>query len=205
MSKTKATIAVLIAVFAVSAIASASASAFTSFMAEKYPGMVFAKNTKEGEFKIGSTKVNCKTAEFESGTISAATSELKMKAKYSGCTAFGFIGATVTMGTCEYNFHASGVVDIVPSGCGPIKIEAGECVVTVGSQTGLKEVVYTNSAPVKTVTVKANVKKVKYTLVKGGFGCPSNSTEEAVYTEEALAEGLEGTKPGEKPINILME
>ncbi len=186
------------AVMALTGVASASA---TQFKAETYPVTVkshAAVNIVEGKevtsnqvFKTNAGTVSCEAA-AGSGSANAASEWMKIKVSYSKCTAFGFIGATINMGTCEYEFHTNGTVDIVPSGCKvTITVSGSSCVVEVPSQTGLKTVSYENkgTGTTRTIREKTNVTGITYTqnaFCSGGSGTFSNGE----YTGENEVEGF---------------
>jgi hypothetical protein len=180
----------LAAVFAITAVAAASASAFTTFKAAKYPVEVKASQIGTNIFEIGTSKVECTTAAFV-GTATADASSIVVHPTYSGCTAFKFVGATVTTTGCNYELFASGKVSIVCETGKKIEIVAGSCTVKVGAQVGLEEVSYKDIAgPPKEIEVTNKVAKIAYESNKG-TGCPPNNTEEAKYTGKEKAKGVE--------------
>jgi hypothetical protein len=185
----------LVALMALGAMSVSSASAALLFFeCDKYPCLTEA-NVTGGKFTIGTTEVTCTGGSFKSEEEKARSETLLLLASYKSCTAFGFVGATVNMNGCDYTFHTVGTADVGPAGCGPIKIEALECEVTVAAQSGLSSVEYINKVEggKMVVEVKANVKKIKYKIAKGlgTFGCPGEG-EEAVYKETTTAKGLSG-------------
>ena len=116
MSKKRKVLGVLVvAALAISAFgASASgASAATEFRAATSPVKVTADQTTTNVFTVDGTEVKCTTAHFATeGEIAAPSATLLVHPEYSGCTAFGFVGATVKTTGCNYNLHAAGSVDI---------------------------------------------------------------------------------------------
>ncbi len=196
MSKKRKVVGLLVvAALAISAFgASASgASAATEFRAATSPVKITADQTTTNVFSVDGTKVECTTAHFATeGEIAAPSTTLLVHPEYSGCTAFGFVGATVKTTGCNYNLHAAGTVDIVCSSGNSIKIEAATCKAEVGSQSGLSSIAYTNSNPLATVTVTPNVSKIKVTKTEDGFLCPLNGTgtvENGTYTGAVKASG----------------
>lgn len=184
-------------------LTSIASAALLLFVAEQYPVMLLAHQSEANDFEIGSSKVECTTALFSSGSISGPTEEVLVHPSYSGCTAFGFVGATVKTEGCNYILHISGVVDIECETGKKIEIVASTCTVKVPAQTGLKEVGYSNIAgPPMEVNVEDKVTKIAYESNKG-FGCPPNNTEEATYKGSENTEGLVPGKPSEK-IGVLI-
>jgi hypothetical protein len=105
---------------------------------------------------------------------------------YSGCTAYGFVGAKVEVNGCHYRFHVGhnsaadaykGLVDLIcpvnPKKA-DLEIVANTCTVKIPQQSGLSKVEYINMTEVspKDVTVKANVKEIKLNVTASGFLCP---------------------------------
>lgn len=183
----------IIAACALGAVAASSASA-TKFKCTSYPCMVLAPVTG-GSFVVEGTEVKCTGGEFSSGTLTADSESLLVTPIYSSCKAFGFVGATVNMNGCNYEFHTNGTVDIEPSGCGPIKITASTCETQVKSQTGLGTVAYDNTEEAGAMVVKvlAKVTGIDATTTKSGIGCPKTGlVSNATYTETATTKGLNG-------------
>jgi hypothetical protein len=103
---------------------------------------------------------------------------------YSGCTAFGFLGATVHPNGCTYQFHLTSntvspytsTVDVVcPAGKSIEVTGAFGCVTTVGSQNGLTGVTLTNNGTKTTRDLKVGL---KVTGVHGvaSANCPAPGT-----------------------------
>jgi hypothetical protein len=184
----------LCALLALTAVVASAASA-ANYTASSYP------TTGTGESALGNDtftteagKVECQS-HFE-GTLSAASKELTVKAKYTSCRAFGFLSATVSMGSCDYLFTEptgsadsySAKVDVkCTKSTEPITITAGTCKTTVGEQTPGGSVAITNETAAGDVKVKSNVTGIKYTVTEDGFGCPFNGTgakEGATYIQD---------------------
>lgn len=205
-----AAIAALVAVAALGA-STAAANSPGIFEAEAYPVTIKASQTVKHVFKVNSGSTECTAAEFE-GTAAAASGELNVMAKYTGCTAFGG-AATVEMRGCEYKFHAgnetavnvhAGTVDVVSKAgknCAtePIRVQAATCTVTVGPQNGLGALTFTNlnpgqfglgGPPFAEVEVGINVSGITYTEAVGCLvpGTHNNGT----YTGKALVKGFNG-------------
>ncbi len=184
----------IVAVVALSALTAASASAFTEFVAKPASQKVTAGQTKAHKFTIGSASVECKKAEFTGETSLEKFTAIEFNASYGECTAFGFVGSNVKMNECKYNLHISGAVDVKCTGTKKIEIEVnngGPCIISVGSQNGLKNGTYTNVIGKNgraSVEDKFNIKKIVYSSNGKGLGCPGNG-QEAVYEGASVAEG----------------
>jgi hypothetical protein len=172
-----------VAVLALTAV-SASAASATNYTASAYPTTGTGTSALGNDvFTTEGGKVEC-ASHFE-GTLTKASPELTVKAKYTSCKAFGFVNATVDMGTCDYLFTepVGGVapVDVTctttasePKVVDPITITAGTCKVTIGAQKTSGGATITNTGT--DVTVQANVSGVGYNVVTDGFGCPFAGT-----------------------------
>jgi hypothetical protein len=182
------------AVLALTAMMVSAASA-ASYTASAYPATATGSNTKGSEvFTVEHGKVEC-DSHFE-GSLSAASSTLTVKPKYTSCEALGFLEGTVNMEGCDYLFHAtsttSSTVDVVCTS-GSIKITAGTCRFEVKGQTGLKSVGTTNSGG--SVIAKPNVSGIAYTVTQDGFLCPFTGTGNktgATYTGEVTLSRVGG-------------
>ncbi|HEU5253928.1 MAG TPA: hypothetical protein VFU16_11455 [Solirubrobacterales bacterium] len=105
MKLTKIAIA-LVAVLAMSALTASAASANYQSSA----ATVDLEGNQNGKhaFKVDGQAVECNVAKFTRNGLETPANEVsKVVASYSNCTAFGFAGASVTMGSCTYNFDAT--------------------------------------------------------------------------------------------------
>ncbi len=191
----------IVAVLVFGAYAS-SAFALENFEAKTYPVLAKAVQKTVNVFKVGSSPaVECETASFmgqEPMFIPGPTKSLLLNATYGKCKAFGF-AAEVTILGCLYlvmlNGTSTGTVDIKNSGSTKsceekpitIKVPTTGCELTVGVQSGLSGVTFTNES---NGTVVANFKltKVAYKVTKSGVGCPKEG-EESTYSGEVTGSG----------------
>ena len=193
----------LVAVFAMSAVVASAASAST-FHAAKYPVTLSGSQSSTHVFSASGTSVSCEKATF-AGEASADSSAVTIHPSYSGCTAFGFVGATVNTEECNYVFHSgattneaeqiyAGTTDITCPTGQSIKITASTCALEVKAQTGLSSVSLDNNAN-GTETVGANVEKIANTVTKDGFLCPLKGTgnfTDGKYTGNTEVKGTNG-------------
>ena len=168
------------AVFAMSAVMAAGAQA-AKFTASAYPANGSGGQTTEHIFHVQGQTVKCKTATFK-GTLNAASSEITITPHYTECTAFGFIGATIDMNSCDFLFTTDavsttvGTVHVLCSKANDsITITAGGCVVHIPPQTPtVNKVEYKNQSGGVLVTSKA---EGIHSNVTSGFGCTLASKE----------------------------
>jgi hypothetical protein len=154
------------------------------FTAGKYPALVHGENAA-GVLKLTTEggSVQCKNTYF--GEMFAASSIQDLLVFYEGCSAFGFAEATVNPEGCGFRLHGQEITakdeyngrltvkcsDATES----IKITAGTCKVEVKEQgvlSSVKLIDDTAAAPVENVTLKPEVKNLKYTVTQDGIGCP---------------------------------
>jgi len=187
------------AMLAMTAMA-ASAQA-VEFHAASAPVTITGEQEEPHVFTANAGAISCNNANFH-GEQEVTTSEtLTITATYGNCTFLGVFGVPVKMNGCDYVFHAVGTADVVcPSGS-VITFEASGCKVSIGSQSGLSEIVYTNLGEEgsKDVTVKPNVTGITYTqtglLCPGGQGTFNDGKYErgatTVVGEDALEEHID--------------
>jgi len=176
----------LVAVLAMSAWATASASAFTKFASV---GNVNVAVTADQEasaqhvFTVDSATVKCTTAHFATmGEVTSPAATIEVHPEYSGCTAFGFVNASVETKGCDYVLHASGTVDIVQGAgtetCNRILVHGGTCTVEIkpiAANTGLGTASYENLTGGK-VKILANVSGITVNKTEDGVLCPLSGT-----------------------------
>ncbi|HEX5712077.1 MAG TPA: hypothetical protein VFX85_02050 [Solirubrobacterales bacterium] len=201
MRKAKMLGLALVAMFSMSAVMAAGASADT-LTATQYPWTL--TGTSDGEFKdtltTTSGSVICPHVVYHA-TIGAPIptgARIRVTVNYTdeGCTGFGFPG-TVDMNGCEYSFGVlagtAGDVDLECAGANEVTMTARsagilKCTVHVKTQTDIGGTVkYTNIAGGQ-VTVEANLTGIDYTHTQGtGLGsCPSGSATNGTLVAKAI-------------------
>ncbi len=173
----------LVAVLALTALVGSTAQANENgkFTAATYPSTSSGIDTGTHEFTAAGGSVKCSHGTF-SGTSSEASTTQTITPVYEECTAFGFVGATVTMNGCDYMFHLTGTgaggsyngnVDIVCPTGKEITVDAGPCTIHIPGQNGLGAVTFTNatSGGISDIVNHANVSGIKGSLVKNNFLC----------------------------------
>lgn len=152
------------------------------FTSSAYPAVVTGSNTKGAEtitFEAG--KLEC-AGHFE-GTLPGITTTLTLKPKYTSCSAFGFLEATVNAEGCTYELHSTenveanvrkSHVDVVCPAGQSIKVTAATCKAEVKAQTGLTTVKTTNEGG--KVKLTWEVTGIAYTVTQDGIGCPFAGT-----------------------------
>lgn len=182
-------------------LATAVGTAFaTEFKAAEYPVRVEASQVETTQFKIGSSpSVECTTVRLRNAEpefLSGTSETLLMAATYSGCTAFGFVSAEVSMGGCLYLLMQGGTINIKghvaePAACSkaPIRISISSvgCEITIGEQELTSADSFANVS--RKIETTFHVKKIKYTSNEKGIGCPKNS-QEAEFVGKSLASGF---------------
>jgi hypothetical protein len=165
--------------------------------------------TVTGESAIGNDKFTTEAGSQEckvhyESTSSGLSEQITVKTKYTECKAFGFLSATVTMGSCDYLYKTpagsadswSATVDIkCTNAAEPIRIVSSTCEVTVGEQSPTGSVGITNNTAAGDLSIKSALSGIAYTVLKDGFGCSFNGTGAktgATYTQ-ASAMTLDST------------
>lgn len=189
----------LVAVFAMSAVAAAGASAAEKFVAETSTAKVIAEQTGSAQhvFSVDGTEVKCSSAKFETASeVASPATSITVHPAYTGCTAFGFLEASVTTTGCDYKLFAAGGINVVCSGSNQIVISAATCEAKVPAQEIASGLTYKNEATSpSTVLVGAALSgTVKTNKTKDGFLCPLKGTGEVFgsYTGDTLAKGFNG-------------
>jgi len=182
--KFKAIGTAVVAVLAVNAVMASAAVAEGSYTASKYPTTVTGVSALGNSvFTTEGGTAECVT-HYEAA-VTEPSSQLTTKSLISNCKAFGFVTATVTMGSCDHLFTT-------PTNTGtpgqwtvkihvkctnpaePMWIIAANCELTVGEQSPGGHVIITNTAG--EVDVQATVTGINYTVIKDGFLCPFAGT-----------------------------
>lgn len=210
MKLTKIGVALVAALAMMAVVASAASAA--KFQASTYPNMTTASQVGEHVFKVDGQSVKCTTASFESAEQAEAVESLTVTASYSGCTAFGFVGATVKMNSCDYHFLTptgsgdvyTGGVEVKCTSASIIEINSssafGTCEVRVGAQKPSGGNTYTNStsgANSGKVEISTNVTGIKANVIKDSGICPLSGTGErtnSTYEGSSLASATGGAK-----------
>jgi hypothetical protein len=185
----------LVAVLAMTAVLASAAQATTTFTASESSGTVKATQTTEQVFTTEAGTVKCKTATQEGSFSSKSFTSLEVAPAYKECSAFGFLSATVTPGTCKYKFtgQASGTLATVDIVCpsGDITVTTFGCVIHVEPQTGLNHVLFSNKAG--DVEATATISKVKYTATSGCPNGANGTTSDGTLTGGATVSASKGT------------
>ena len=139
-------------------------------------------------FNIEGSGVECNVAKTE-GTGKDGETWGVMHPTYEGCTAFGFVNATVTTTGCNLEAMATeetstgvfaGELKLACESGKGVVITIGLCEATIGSQTVIEGTKATNmtSAGKMHVQLDSIESPVKTIKTKDGFGCPFNGTGE---------------------------
>lgn len=192
---------------ALTAVAASAAQAAPLFHTETAPATITGSQIGEQIFTTKEGTVTCKKATF-TGTSSVTTTAVQdLAPKYEECTAFGFIGASVTAeGGCVYRFTLvegssppTAKVNVCPTG-GQVKVVGGFCTMTIGNSgnTSLSHIVFSNEGSKTTRDIKANV-TVEGVTYTAGSGCVEPGTfSDGKLTGEATikADNSSGTQQG---------
>jgi hypothetical protein len=184
------------AIFALSAVAVASASA-DEFHGESAPVNFSGSQTTANVFTTNAGTVKCATATFSGTNATTTSSTAELAATYGGCKAFGFLEVPVTMNGCKYKFHlgAATVATTDITGCNAgkkIEVDAPGCVVTVGEQTGLGSITLSNAGAGTSRDINASVAVtgITYTVPAGCILTSAGTFSNGEYTGGATIKGV---------------
>lgn len=168
-----------IAALALAAMTASAASA-ASFTASA-TGTLKGTSTGNQVFTTGGGgSVTCTHAHTTGTITSTQAASQHVTVTYTNCTAFGFLGATVSPAT--YELYANGEVDVENT----ITISVAGCTTTVKPQKGLKSVTYTSAGG--KITQHSAVKNIVSTA--SGFPCSGGTT--GTYTGSNIVERVGG-------------
>lgn len=171
----------LVAIFALAAVVSASASA-ASFLATK-TGKLTGEKLQTQVFKTKGGTVECTTLKVSSGEVTELMTETQLATiKYENCTAYGIVKAEIS--PAEYLFMANGEVGIKKA----ITIKATGCEITVPAQT-VSSVAYKNSG--EGIEIVPSVTNIESSGT--GITCTYSTEKEGTYKGTSFTE-LEGGK-----------
>jgi len=159
----------------------------SKFTVGKYPAIVDATSA-EGVLKLTTEagSLQCENTFF--GEATKASSTLDFLVFYESCSIPGVGEATVSGEECGFRLHAlepvakyqyTGRLGIKCEIGESIQITAGNCSMELKEQaplTSVKLISDTTASPVENVTLKPEVKGIKYKVTKDGTGCPFSGT-----------------------------
>jgi hypothetical protein len=144
-----------------------------TFTASSYPTTVTATSEKgNGVMETEGGNVECE--EHLEGTLGEASETIVLTPTFSECGAFGFLSATIHGNGCVLVVHSNGEVDLeCPSGK-VLEVTSGNCVMHVGSQSGLQWLSMINNSP--HVDIYLELANLSYYVTKDGLFCPFKGT-----------------------------
>jgi hypothetical protein len=170
----------LVAVFAMSVVASASAHEFEA----SAPGNLTSKVLQTQTFHTAAGNVECSALHLTGGSVTQLkTGKQEATVQYTGCKAFGL---AATISPALYLFDAEGSVKVLKT----ITITAVGCTVTVPSakNTSLTTIVYKNASGGQ-ITLEPSVKNI----TSSGTGSACTYAEESLGTYTGTSDvGLVG-------------
>jgi hypothetical protein len=130
------------------------------------------------KFTITGSSVTCASVNF-TGFSSAATSfTMHLHPEYSGCTAFGFIGATFNTAGCDFEFDSGFGIDLRGCTAGGMIITAssafGKCVVEIPNTLIWNGTSYATggSSPNRDITITMNATNIGVRVATSTGICP---------------------------------
>lgn len=175
--------AALIVVLALTASMTPAASA-ANYTASKYPTTMTATSAKGND--VFTTEAGTwKCAVHYEATVTEPSSNLTVKTSYTGCESFGFLNATVSMGSCDWLYtepiKVSGhdwkaSADTQCSSAEPMRIVSSTCEITIAAQSPGGHLAITNTTSPGDLDTRTTLTEIIYTVTKDGFLCAFNGT-----------------------------
>ena len=168
----------IVAVFALSAVGGANASAaeFTASATGELTGKALSTQawTFTGYELNPNNQFKCTTTSVQGKIEKTASTSQHMALYYSQCSFFGFV--SMGLGPFTFVFHANGTVDIPNAIKMPLPI--GACEIVIQPQSGVGSVTWDNNAGKLIQTI--NLSGITYTT-SGGLLCGPSGTN-GTYT-----------------------
>jgi len=162
-----------------SAFVSASSASAAEFHAAAVGTSFSGDQVVTHKFNLTGSTITCTTARFSGKTEALTSTTLKAHPDYSGCTAFGFVGATLSSAGCNYIFHANtGTLDLEDCTLGKLTITAssafGKCVIDIPNQTGVNGQSFSTggTSPSRDLIIGMNVTNMQGSVVTSTGICP---------------------------------
>jgi hypothetical protein len=177
----------LLAIIAMTAFSTATASA-VEYHAGAASGSVKVQNIGEENITVRAGTWKCKVSEYNGLYSSSTVTTLTTKPTYKECSQFGEENVVIDTNGCEIRFNqpnASLVSTVDVINCTqPMAITLIDCTITIGNQTGLANVAWTNIAgSPDDLVLHKNITGLKYTQDPiGFFGCMSGTFTNGTWT-----------------------
>jgi hypothetical protein len=187
----------------------AAPSSGTEFHSSVAHTILSGSQIGEDVFTFNAGTVKCKSATYSGTRSTSTTTTIRLAPSYSECTAFGFVGATVHMNKCEYDYVTKYIldqsvswIDIVCPESKVIEVTAFNCALTIGPQKERTTFTPTviGSTPSRLLKLALKITGIAYVQHSKSFpGCSSNETKprtEGSYQAEVTVSGTntEGSK-----------
>jgi hypothetical protein len=213
MRNLKALGLVLVAVFAMGAIAASAASAAQFHSTATNTTITRSANaTQAFQYETAGQTVECSTVGGSGEATSQTTAELTFKPTYSGCVVSGiaFSSAQVSMNNCDYLFtitagDTQGHVHIGCTESSQITITVkvfgvSVCTLHIGKQSPGGTLQYANSGSTK-INVNPGVTGISGTR-QGSSECGEATSTTGSYTGQVQVKGEETGTQSEKAIQV---
>ncbi|HEX7278556.1 MAG TPA: hypothetical protein VF255_02925 [Solirubrobacterales bacterium] len=168
---------------------SASAAEFHSEVAHT---SITGTHGGEEIFTVNAGSIRCQETHYVGTRTVATSTTLTLTPEYTGCTAFGFVNATIDHNGCFLTFHTEagtgaigGRHTIECEGGKAITVTAFNCWVTIGSQSNIGPVTYTNqgAGATRDVTVDFSTSGLTYTQHSKSFpGCTNGTFTNGIHS-----------------------
>lgn len=202
----------LLASLALSAVATAGASAAPLFHSEIEDTVLTGGQTGivANVLTTDLGEMKCKVVRFKGTQGVATTTTMTLTPTYQECKVAG-LNAVVTLNGCKYTFHLGEQVEPIEASMGiecpqgeVIEIDTPECKITIPPQVPLKEVTFTNEGEETTRSVVADLNVSGLHYEEDGMGCvgEEETTENGTYTGVIT---VKGENEAEEHVGIWVE
>lgn len=141
---------------------------------------ISAVQTSLNVFTSTAGEFTCENITFTGTQSTPTTASYELTPQFSGCHMIIF-GSTISLSIahneCKFKLYSSGLFDIVCPAGKAITYSGAGCTITIGPQTGVKQISYTNNA--SDIAATFSLSGIKYS--HAGFTCGTGSGTNGTY------------------------
>lgn len=159
-------------------LATAPGASASEFHASSGPVSLTGEQLTAHKISVTGSSITCTTAKMTGTAWSKTQHAVNLYPQYSGCTAFGFVGATINSVGCYFEFDADFGIDFWGCSNGAMTITAssafGKCVLEIPVFLGWNGTSYANegSSPNRKVIVTFNATNLHMRVTTSTGICP---------------------------------
>jgi hypothetical protein len=167
--------AALVAAMALTMSSTADAGEFHS---EVSHSVIVGSQIGEDVITVKAGTIKCGNISYPGTASSATSTTISVQLRFHECKAFGFINTQIDEGFCEFEYSGDNNRLNLWCGVAPIEVTAFNCWETIGSQSGIEGVTYTNTGAGggRNVDVSTSLTGLTYTQHSKSFPGCTNGT-----------------------------